>query len=125
MDIEEKKSLTSTWFRELRDMFCKEFIDIDGGTFERKNWDHEFEGGGEMSIMKGEVFEKVGVNISTVSGKFDNDFKSEVKGTEEAPNYWASGISQLHICNHPKCRHFISIPDISLREIHGLVVVEI
>ena len=53
MDIEEKKSLTSSWFRELRDMFCEEFVDIDGGSFERKNWDHKFEGGGEMSLMKG------------------------------------------------------------------------
>ena len=50
MDIEEKKSLTSSWFRELRDMFCEEFADIDGGSFERKNWDHKFEGGGEMSL---------------------------------------------------------------------------
>ena len=58
MDIEEKKSLTSSWFRELRDMFCEEFEDIDGGSFERKNWDHKFEGGGEMSLMKGEVFGK-------------------------------------------------------------------
>ena len=46
MDIEEKKSLTSVWFRELRDMFCEEFVDIDGGRFERKNWNHKFEGGG-------------------------------------------------------------------------------
>ena len=58
MDIEKKKSLTSSWFRELRDMFCEEFVDIDGGSFERKNWDHKYEGGGEMSLMKGEVFEK-------------------------------------------------------------------
>ena len=106
MDIEEKKSLTSSWFRELRDMFCEEFIDIDGGSFERKNWDHKFEGGGEMSLMKGEVFEKVGVNISTVSGKFDNDFKSEVKGTEEAPNYWASGISLVAHMQSPKVPAF-------------------
>ena len=106
MDIEEKKSLTSSWFRELRDMFCEEFADIDGGSFERRNWDHKFEGGGEMSLMKGEVFEKVGVNISTVSGKFDNDFKSEVKGTEEAPNYWASGISLVAHMQSPKVPAF-------------------
>ena len=106
MDIEEKKSLTSSWFRELRDMFCEEFADIDGGSFERKNWDHKFEGGGEMSLMKGEVFEKVGVNISTVSGKFDNDFKSEVKGTDEAPNYWASGISLVAHMQSPKVPAF-------------------
>ena len=106
MDIEEKKSLTSSWFRELRDMFCEEFVDIDSGSFERKNWDHKFEGGGEMSLMKGEVFEKVGVNISTVSGKFDNDFKSEVKGTDEAPNYWASGISLVAHMQSPKVPAF-------------------
>ena len=93
MDIEEKKSLTSSWFRELRDMFCEEFEIIDGSSFERTEWDHKYEGGGEISLMKGDVFEKVGVNISTVSGEFDNDFKSEVKGTEKTPNYWASGIS--------------------------------
>ena len=81
-------------------------LDIDGGQFERKNWNHKFEGGGEMSLMKGDVFEKVGVNISTVSGKFDNDFKSEVKGTEEAPNYWASGISLVAHMQSPKVPAF-------------------
>jgi coproporphyrinogen III oxidase len=112
MDIEEKKSLTSSWFRELRDMFCEEFADIDGGSFERKNWDHKFEGGGEMSLMKGEVFEKVGVNISTVSGKFDNDFKSEVKGTEERLTTGQVALVLWHTCNHPKYRHFTLIRDI-------------
>ena len=80
MDIEEKKKLASSWFRELRDSFCEEFEAIDGSKFERKHWDHKFSGGGEMSIMKGDVFEKVGVNISTVSGQFGDDFKSQVKG---------------------------------------------
>ena len=106
MDIEEKKSLTSSWFRELRNKFCEDFEDIDGCKFERKHWDHKFEGGGEISIMKGNVFEKVGVNISTVSGQFDDDFKSEVKGTEEAPNYWASGISLVAHMHSPKVPAF-------------------
>jgi coproporphyrinogen III oxidase len=101
MDIEEKKLLTSDWFRELRDKFCEEFEDIDNANFERKYWDHKFDGGGEMSLMKGDVFEKVGVNISTVSGQFDKDFKSEVKGTEETPNYWASGISLVAHMHSP------------------------
>ena len=51
MDIEEKKKLASSWLRELRDSFCKEFEAIDGSKFERKHWDHKFSGGGEMSIM--------------------------------------------------------------------------
>ena len=106
MDIEEKKSLTSSWFKELRDKFCEEFEILDGGSFERTEWDHKYEGGGEISLMKGDVFEKVGVNISTVSGEFDNDFKSEVKGTEETPNYWASGISLVAHMHSPKIPAF-------------------
>ena len=93
MDIEEKKRLVSSWFRSLRDEFCKEFESIDGSNFKRKKWDHSGNGGGEISIMKGKVFEKVGVNISTVSGEFKEDYRSNVSGTEESPEYWASGLS--------------------------------
>ena len=106
MDIEEKKKLASSWFRELRDSFCKAFEEIDGKKFERKNWDHKFSGGGEMSIMKGDVFEKVGVNISTVSGQFGDDFKSQVKGTEQSSEYWASGISLVAHMHSPKVPAF-------------------
>ncbi len=70
MEIEEKKDLASSWFRNLRDQFCKEFETLDGSSFERTEWSHSGSGGGEISIMKGNVFEKVGVNISTVSGEF-------------------------------------------------------
>ena len=62
---ELKKESAQAWFRNLRDQFCAAFKEIDSGSFERKTWKHKGNGGGEISIMKGNVFEKVGVNIST------------------------------------------------------------
>jgi len=92
-ESESEKKIAQEWFRELRDQFCKKFEEIDGEKFIRKTWRHSGEGGGEMSTLKGNVFEKVGVNISTVKGEFKEDFRKQISGTEEAPNYWASGIS--------------------------------
>jgi coproporphyrinogen III oxidase len=104
MKIEEKQKITSEWFRLLRDKICAEFEKIEeefavknnlqnSGKFERKNWDREGGGSGEMSLMKGNVFEKVGVNFSKVYGEFSNEFKKQIPGAEENPSFWASGIS--------------------------------
>ena len=90
---ELKKQRAQAWFRDLRDQFCVAFKEIDTGSFERKAWKHKGSGGGEISIMKGNVFEKVGVNISTVSGEFSKEYRDKIKGTQESPKYWASGIS--------------------------------
>lgn len=109
LTLEEKQQLASDWFRELRNNICAEFEEIEAalegssepaGTFERKSWDRDGGGGGEMSIMRGRVFEKVGVNISTVHGEFSEEFRKNIPGTEDSAHFWASGISLVaHMCS--------------------------
>lgn len=104
MNIQQKQELTSEWFRNLRDKICAEFEKIEeefckktAGKFVRKNWDRVDisgdGGGGEISMMKGNVFEKVGVNFSKVYGEFSEEFRRQIPGTEKSSKFWASGIS--------------------------------
>ena len=101
---EARKRTAAAWFRQLRDEICASFEaieqDHDGqhadrapGVFERKTWQRPGGGGGEMSVMRGRVFEKVGVNISTVFGAFEAPFAKEIPGAAEDPSFWAAGIS--------------------------------
>ena len=103
-DIEEKKTLASDWFKNLRNLICTKFEDLEkeygsNATFLRKTWQRK--GGGETSLMKGKLFEKVGVNISTVYGTFSKDFAKEIPGTEKSQDFWASGISLVAHMHSP------------------------
>jgi coproporphyrinogen III oxidase len=97
-----KREQATKWFTELRDLICEKFEKIESdGKFVRKEWQREGGGGGVMSIMKGKVFEKVGVNISTVWGEFSPEFRKDIPGAMEDPRFFATGISLVAHMSSP------------------------
>ncbi|MDA1070408.1 MAG: oxygen-dependent coproporphyrinogen oxidase [Proteobacteria bacterium] len=100
------------WFAGLRDRICTAFekledalsgtnADQPAGRFTRKAWEREGGGGGTMAVMKGRVFEKVGVNVSTVWGTFSEKFRAEIPGAAEDGRFWAAGISLVAHMHSP------------------------
>ncbi|MEO0033272.1 MAG: hypothetical protein RIS94_3030, partial [Pseudomonadota bacterium] len=102
-----------TWFESLRDRICAEFeaIEREAGSdasFSYIPWNREHAGepvenggGGVQGLMKGKVFEKVGVNVSTVGGAFSPEFAKTINGADpENPSFTATGISLVaHMAN--------------------------
>ena len=101
-NIENNKKISSTWFKELRNQMVGSIEKIDGSRFKEKIWERQGGGGGLMSTLKGNVFEKVGVNISTVHGEFTKEFRKNMPGTDDNPSFWASGISVVAHMKNPK-----------------------
>ena len=94
------KTESKLWFKKLRDDIISMVESYEKSSFVEKEWHHSHEGGGLMSTIRGNLIEKGGVNISTVSGVFSEKMREKIPGAKENPSYWATGISVvLHPLN--------------------------
>ena len=121
-DLESRKIQARAWFETLRERIMAAFETLENdapaslypgeaGRFERTPWNRgpaagsdnhkSDEGGGVMGMMRGRLFEKVGVHTSTVFGAFSLEFAKQIRGASDDPRFWASGISLIAHMKNP------------------------
>ena len=116
---EIKKKVGSDWFKSLQIKITNQFQLLENETskenkkkskiFIKRKWkkNNKKEGGGVSYLLSGgELFDKIGVNQSTVSGQFEKSFRSKVLGAEKNGKYWATGISVVAHMKNPKIPAF-------------------
>ena len=109
MDLKEKKLYSEKWFSYLQVQICNHFEKIEkeaksSKKFISTNWFKNISGGGGTYkiLRNGKVFDKVGVNKSTVSGIFSKKFRKNILGAQKDGKYWASGISVVAHMKNPR-----------------------
>ena len=117
-ELDTRKDVTRAWFEDLATRIIAAFEALEDqadahiypgptGRFVRTPWKRALspsgddQGGGVMGMMRGRLFEKVGVHTSTVHGAFSPDFAKQVKGASQDPRFWAAGISLIAHMKNP------------------------
>ena len=111
LQLDHQQAAARAWFESLRDRICAAFeaIEAEAGSdarFAYAPWNRDGDpdaagGGGVQGVMKGRIFEKVGVNVSTVGGALSPDFAKTIHGAAaDATGFFATGISLVaHMAN--------------------------
>jgi coproporphyrinogen III oxidase len=105
-DVTARPSRARAWFDELRDRLVAAFEALEDeapdalypgppGRFELKPWVREAGGGGVMGFLRGRLFEKVGLHISEVHGRFTPEMAATMPGAQDDPSFVATGISLI------------------------------
>jgi coproporphyrinogen III oxidase len=84
---------TEAYFKGLQDKICETLSALDGTPFREDLWSREGGGGGRTRVLEnGGLFEKAGVNFSSVTGNLPQEFADKIpRGTGTA--FFATGIS--------------------------------
>jgi coproporphyrinogen III oxidase len=123
--LDDRQTAARAWFESLRDRICAAFVAIEreagsDAAFTYTAWNRDDDesgagGGGVRGQMNGAIFEKVGVNVSTVGGAFAPEFAKSIHGAGDDPQFFATGISLVaHMANphvpavHMNCRYLVT-----------------